>query len=90
MSGISEMAVATGKSSSKRVSLGIHIVTDGGFELNEWGLHESLAATVNRMLIKNGDKPVKVKDLTFSRRAPSTNALLLAEAEAALGTEAAA
>ena len=57
------------------------------FTLNEWGLHESQAKEVNELLILNGDKPVTVGALEFTRRAPSTLSSMLAAAKANLAAQ---
>lgn len=69
------------KPNAKRVTYGIDI-TVGQFSLNEWGLHESVAKEVNELLTLNGDKPVEIDGLTFSRRKPSTLSAALAAAKA--------
>lgn len=74
-----------GKPSAKRVTYGIEIKA-GDFTINEWGLHESQAKEVNELLTLNGDKPITVDGLTFSRRAPSALSSKLAALKATLGT----
>ena len=78
MSSIVEQSV---KPNAKRVTYGIDI-TCGSFSLNEWGLHESVAKEVNELLTINGDKPVVLEGLTFSRRKPSTLSAAIAAAKA--------
>lgn len=80
MSSIVEQAQ---KPNAKRVTYGIDI-TVGSFSLNEWGLHESVAKEVNELLTINGDKPVVLEGLTFSRRKPSTLSAALAAAKASM------
>jgi len=77
------------KPNAKRVTYGIEIKA-GSFTLNEWGLHESQAKEVNELLILNGDQPVTVDGLTFSRRAPSELSSKLAAMKAALASQNAA
>jgi hypothetical protein len=69
------------KASAKRITYGIEIKV-GNFTLNEWGLHESQAKEVHELLTLNGDKPVTVEGVTFSRRAPSELSSKLAEMKA--------
>lgn len=71
------------KPSAKRITYGIDIKV-GSFSLNEWGLHESQAKEVNELLILNGDQPVTVDGVTFSRRAPSELSSKLAAMKAQL------
>jgi hypothetical protein len=80
MSNIVEQSV---KPNAKRVTYGIDI-TVGQFSFNEWGLHESVAKEVNELLTMNGDKPVELDGVTFSRRKPSTLSAALAAAKAKL------
>jgi hypothetical protein len=74
-----------GKPNAKRVTYGIDIKA-GDFTINEWGLHESQAKEVNELLTLNGDKPITVSGLTFSRRAPSALSSALAAMKATLAT----
>lgn len=65
------------KAQAKRITYGITIKVDGIYELNEWGLHESLAKQVHEMLLENGDQPISLGSMTFSRReAPALSAAL--------------
>lgn len=71
------------KPNAKRTTYGIDI-TVGPYSFNEWGLHESVAKEVNEVLVMNGDQPVTLDGVTFSRRKPSTLSAALAEAKAKL------
>ena len=71
------------KPSAKRTTYGIDIKV-GQFTFNEWGLHESQAKEVSELLTLNGDKPVTIDSVTFSRREPSTLSAALAAAKANL------
>ncbi len=71
------------KATAKRTTYGIEIRV-GSFSLNEWGLHESQAKEVNELLTLNGDKPVVVEGVTFSRRQPSELSSKLAAMKASL------
>jgi len=71
------------KASAKRVTYGIDIKV-GTFSLNEWGLHESQAKEVNELLTLNGNEPITIEGVTFSRRAPSELSSKLAEMKAKL------
>ena len=74
------------KASAKRVTYGIEIKA-GSFTLNEWGLHESQAKEVNELLTLNGNAPITVDGLTFSRRTPSELSSKLAALKATLITK---
>jgi len=71
------------KPSAKRVTFGIEIAS-GSFKLNEWGLHESQAKEINELLTLNGNQPVTIEGLTFSRRAPSELSARIAAMKASL------
>jgi hypothetical protein len=75
------------KATAKRITYGIEIKV-GTFTLNEWGLHESQAKEVNELLVLNGDKPITVDGVTFSRRAPSELSSKLAAMKAQLASNA--
>lgn len=66
------------KAAAKRITYGIEIKVDN-FTFNEWGLHESQAKEVHDMLTTNGDKPITLGNITFTRRAPSELSAALAE-----------
>jgi hypothetical protein len=70
-------------STAKRVTYGIDIRV-GSFTMNEWGLHESQAKEVSELLTLNGNQPIEVEGITFSRRAPSELSSALAAAKAKL------
>lgn len=74
------------KATAKRITYGIEIKV-GSFTLNEWGLHESQAKEVNELLVLNGDKPIVVDGVTFSRRAPSELSSKLAAMKAQLSSQ---
>ena len=74
------------KATAKRITYGIEIKV-GSFTLNEWGLHESQAKEVNELLVLNGDKPVVVDGVTFSRRAPSELSAKLAALKASMAQQ---
>lgn len=85
MSSIVEQAL---RPNAKRVTFGIDIRTvQGGFTLNEWGLHETQAKEVNELLVLNNNEPVELEGLIFSRRAPSTLSQKLAEMKANLAAK---
>jgi len=82
MTNIAQQAVKA--STAKRIVYGIDIKV-GSTPINEFGLHESYAKQVNRILELNGDKPFTTRDgLTISRRVASGFAAELAEIEASL------
>jgi hypothetical protein len=70
-------------SSNKRVTFGIEI-TSGSFKLNEWGLHETQAKEISELLTLNGDQPVTIDGLTFSRRQASELSSRIAAMKASL------
>jgi hypothetical protein len=74
---------ATKASTAKRITYGIDIRV-GPFSFNEWGLHESQAKEVNELLTLNGNEPVTIEGVTFTRRAPSELSSALAAAKAKL------
>lgn len=76
----------TAPSAGRRVTFGILIHVGEKTQFNEWGLSESLAKQVDRLLTLNGDKPLPAtKDgVVYSRRLPSDMAAELAELEAQL------
>ena len=69
----------------KRVSYGI-VINVGDTKLNEWGLSETEAKLVHKLLQLNGDKPLPPtkSGIVYSRREPSSNASELAALEAQL------
>lgn len=75
------------KPAAKRVTYGI-MIKAGSFTLNEWGLTESDAKTVNEILTVGGDQPFTVDGLTFSRRPPSDLSAKLAAFKAQLAPQA--
>jgi len=70
-------------STNKRTTFGIEI-TSGAFKLNEWGLHETQAKEIDQLLTLNGDQPVTIDGLVFSRRAPSELSARIAAMKASL------
>jgi hypothetical protein len=80
--------VSTKPATARRVTYGI-LIKAGTFTLNEWGLTESDARTVNEILVSNGDKPFELNGLTFSRRPPSDLSAQLAAFKASMAAPAA-
>ena len=74
------------KATGKRVTYGI-LIKAGSFVLNEWGLNETDAKTVNEILVSNGDKPFELNGLTFSRRPPSDLSAQLAAFKASMSAQ---
>lgn len=74
---------STPRTAAKRVTYGI-LIKAGSFTLNEWGLNETDAKTVNEILVASGDKPFELNGLTFSRRPPSDLSAQLAAFKASM------
>jgi len=71
---------------TRRVTHGIEI-TVGEFKLNEWGLHETQAKEISELLTLNGNEPVVIDGVTFSRKQSSALSARIAAMKQSLLTK---